>query len=343
MDYRSLGNTGLKVSALSYGNMTASWGPDTEQTHFEITEKCIQAGVNFFDTAENSGKGTAESILGKNLKQGGWDRDDLVISTKLSPNFDQFFGNGRKRMRRGLSSSLERLQLNNVDLLFLHRPDSEVPLLEQIRTMNWFIEQDLTYYWGTSEFTPQMIMEIHKLCDKHGFHHPVVEQCEYNMLMRENMELNYVPFFDEWGMGTTVWSPLAMGILSGKYNDGNVLPDSRFANMSELPVLASLYQKYVGWRPDRGAHMLQGLSRLAGELGCSQSQLALAWVIKSQDVSTCILGASSLQQLESNLGALEVSKKLNADIEGRVEELLGNRPLPPVNFRYFQLSEPRRK
>ena len=184
MVYRSLGRSGLKVSILSYGNMTTNGNNEAEQSHFEMTDKCIRAGINFFDTAEVYGSGVAETILGKNLKTGDWDLDDLIITTKLMPSVGKMYGNSRKRLKRGIVNSLERMQLDHVDILYLHRPDNFVPLEEQVRAMNQIIEDDLAYYWGTSQFTPQSLLEIFRICDKYGLIPPIVEQVEYSMLER---------------------------------------------------------------------------------------------------------------------------------------------------------------
>ena len=171
MEYRSLGKSGLKVSVLGFGNMTSGWEGDTEAWSYQCIDKCFRAGVNFIDTAEFYGMGKAETVLGANLKQGGWDRDDIIISTKLNPApmCCGMQGNSMKRMRAGMNRCLERLQMDNADVIFLHRFDHEVPLLEQIRTMNQFIEDEKAYYWGTSEFTPQQLMECHQLCERYGF------------------------------------------------------------------------------------------------------------------------------------------------------------------------------
>ena len=185
-------------------------------------------------------------------------------------------------------------------------------------------------------------MEIHQICEKYGFVHPVVDQCEYNMLTRQKIEVDYVPLFEQYGLGTTVWSPLAMGILSGKYNDGNVPPGTRFAKMANVPLLQRLYHNYIGKYTDKGTAMLQGIAKIADEVGCTQSQLAIAWAIANRDVSSCLFGAKDTTQLDDNLIALDVSKKLNGDVLGRIEEALGNRPTPSMNWRIFTPNPPRR-
>ena len=351
MEYRYLGRSGLKVSALSYGNMTSGMGffkgkpapldSFVEQTHFEIIERSIKAGINFFDTAEFYGSGTSEVILGRNLKQGGWDRDELIISTKLNPTFGGLQGLSRKRMRQGYAKSLERLQLDYADVVFLHRFDYDVPLKESISTINEFIENDQAFYWGTSEFTPAQISECHLICEKYGWIPPIVEQCEYNMLTRDVFERDYAPIFDQYGTGTTVWGPIAGGALSGKYNDGKIPDNTRYSDQENIWI-NRIYHKRLGWRPNNGVDMLKGLAKIAEELNCTQAQLALAWVLVNKDVSTALFGASSVKQFEDNIQALKVVEKLDSNVLNRIEEVLVNRPTPETNFRTFTPHQPRR-
>lgn len=340
MEYRSLGKSGIKVSALGFGTMTSGLGADTEEWAFACIDKCIRAGVNSIDTSEIYGNGIAETVLGKNLKTGGWDRDDLVISGKFFPALSMF-GNSRKRLRIAMEKSLERMQLEYVDIAFLHRPDIEVPLEEQARTMNQFIEDDKAFYWGTSEFSPQQVMEIHQICEKNGLIHPIVEQCQYNMLCRENVETKLLPFFDDFGMGTAVSSPLCSGILSGRYNTGEWDETGRFAT-TQFPTYKQLWELFMVKNKDKTLNTLRDLATIASELGCTQAQLAVAWVLKSKDVSTCLLGASKPEQLDTTLGSVDVAKQLNSEVLERIEEILGNRPTPPLNYRYFKPIFPRR-
>ena len=339
MEYRNLGNSGLKVSALSYGNMTSGMGifkgikdvydVEVEKHHLAMMGKCISLGINFFDTAEVYGFHLSEIYLGNNIKQGGWDRDELIITTKFNPGqkIAGIQSNSRKRLRVGMKKSLERLQLDNVDVIYLHRPDDSVPLKEQISAMNEFIENDYAYYWGTSEFTAESLNEIFMLCEKYGWIAPIVEQCEYNMLTRKRFEVEYVPIFDTYKLGTTTWSPLYGGMLTGKYN--NEMPaDSRFGKNE--------------WGLDKSKEFLQSLGKIAQEIGCTQSQLAIAWVLQNKDVSTVLFGATSERQIEDNVGALSFVKSLTKDVTDRIEALLENRPDPPINFRSFTPREPRR-
>lgn len=350
MDYRYLGNSGLKVSVLGFGNMTTGMNffrgkedvldPEIEQNHFLMTERCIKAGINFFDTAEIYGLGTSEVILGRNLKQGNWDRDELIITTKMNPRLTGIQGMSRKRLRSGVAKSLDRMQLDHVDLLYLHRFDYDVPLKESVSVMNECIENDQAFYWGTSEFTPQQLVECHLICEKYGFSPPVVEQCEYNMLVRDVFERDYAPIFDQYHTGTTVWSPICGGLLSGKFNDGNIPEGTRYSG--DTPYAKMVFHRKLGWRPNNGSEMLQGLGNIAKELNCTQAQLCLAWVIKNKDVSLALFGASNLTQLEDNIGAVKVVKLLDQNILDRIEALLNNRPAPPTDFRTFTPRAPRR-
>lgn len=337
MKYRYLGRSGLKVSVLSFGNMTSGMGifsskkdeydVSVENHHYELMEKCISKGINFFDTAEIYGGGLSEVYLGNNLRKGGWDRDDLILTTKFHPSKGGRQGNSHKRLRTGVHKALDRLKLDNVDVLFLHRPDPHVPLKEQVKAMNEMIDQDLAYYWGTSEFPSETISEIFAICEKYGYAAPIVDQCEYNMLTRKKVEVDYWPLYEQYGYGTMTWSPLYGGMLSGKYNDG-IPKDSRFGQH--------------GWDLDVGVDKLRGLGAIAAELACSQSQLALAWCLANKDVSTVLFGSTTKEQIDSNVGAVQFIEALTPEVQARIETLLGTRPDPPMNFRFFMPREPRR-
>lgn len=331
MEYQYLGNSGLKVSILSLGYSTTGidvntvLSPEFEQSKFESMDLCIKFGINFFDTSEVYSNGLSEIILGKNLKQGGWDRDELVIATKLYPPPHAIFGNGRKRIRERMKKSLERLQLDNVDILYLHRPDLHTPILEQISVVNELLDNEQTYYWGTSEFSSSQIEEIYYLCEKHGFVPPIADQCQYNMLFRKTIEQENIPLFRNYKFGAVAYSPAAGGALSGKFNDGTIPPGSKYLN-NFFPKLE--YQRILGWRENNGSAMLKGLKSIAGELGCTQNQLALAWVLLNPNISSVLFGASSLGQISANLEAIEISKRINESLLVRIEALLINKPSP---------------
>ena len=240
MEYRNLGNSGLKVSVLGLGysttglNQTLVESAEFEQRKFEEMKASIDGGINFFDTAENYSNGFSEIILGRNLKQGGWDRDDLIISSKILPSRQGIQGNSRKAMRAVIERSLQRLQLQTIDVLSYHRIDIQTPLLEQISIMNEFIENEKIYYWGTSEYTCSELEEIFSLCEKHGYIPPIADQCQYNMLWRDRLEVEYLPLFDRYKFGTFVYSPSASGALSGRFNEGSIPAGSKYLALARL-------------------------------------------------------------------------------------------------------------
>lgn len=333
MLYRNLGNSGLKVSAISFGNWLTGNNLELEETQFECFKKSVEGGINFFDTAEVYGAGNAETIFGNILKRGDWDREKLVISTKFIRCGNKV-GLGRKRLIQGFRNSLKRLQLDYVDVMFLHRYDQEVPLEETIRTVNHLIEKGKADYWGTSEFSPLELQECFRICDKYGFVHPSADQCQYNMLWRDKVEVEYVPLYDKYGLGTTIWSPLCGGILSGKYNNLEIPEGSRLADPTLPPPVKTRYDSFfLPENQEKTRNMLQSLAGIAADIGCTQSQLCLAWCVKNPDVSTSIFGATRVSQVEDNLGALDVVDRLTPDILTRIEEALGTRPSPPMNWR----------
>ena len=348
MEYRNLGNSGLKVSVLAFGYSTTGIDINTvrsaeyEQLKFESLSLCIKNGINFFDTAEIYSAGLSEIILGKNLKQGGWDRDELVISTKLHCYYTAagLQGLSRKRVRVGVKNSLQRLQLDTVDILYYHKNDCSVPLKEQVSIMNESIENEKIYYWGTVEYSPEELLEIFKICDKYGYIPPISEQCQYNMLYRKYLESDYVPLFDHYKLGTAIFSPAAGGLLAGRFNNGTVPQDSKYAIVGFF--LDPIYQETLGWRKNNGADMLQQLKQIADDLGCTQVQLATAWTLYNKDVSTSIIGVKRPEHILDNIQALSVLKKLTPEILEKIEVILNNRPTPPINFRTFTIRDNRR-
>lgn len=304
MEYKFIGPTGLKVSHLSLGCMTFD-DLSKEDQYFEIFKKCFDSGINFFDTAENYGNNTSEILLGKCIKRLGCPREDLVISTKLYyTNLDftnpkpNRVGLSRKHIIEGIKASLKRLQLDYVDLLFCHRPDIETPLEETCRAMNWVIEQGLAFYWGTSEWAAERITEAYGICDRLGLIKPVVEQTQYNMFVRERFEVEYANLFEKLKMGSTIWSPLARGILTGKYIE-EIPKDSRAGK--DARAKAWCYDPYMGTeeKKEKTVKILKGLMEIAGGVGCSLPVLALAWTLKNNDVSTCMIGANKVINLMS--------------------------------------------
>jgi voltage-dependent potassium channel beta subunit len=307
MEYRYLGNSGLKVSVLSFGNWLNSNKPEDYDITRDAMKLCFEAGVNFFDTAEIYGMGQAETIMGNAFKELALKREEIVVSTKIfkiGPGVNDTFLS-RKHIVEAIQNSLKRLQLDYVDVVFCHRPDFETPLEETCRAMNWVIENNKAFYWGTSEWPADRISKAIEICERLNLHKPIVEQCQYSMLVRDRFENEYRRLFSENKYGTTIWSPLAGGILAGKYNDGVIPEGSRYDNHKAF--LDPIWAKYMGeGKKEATLKKLNALGDLAKENGYSQAQLALAWTIASSDVSTCILGFTRLSQVEENLKAMEL-------------------------------------
>jgi voltage-dependent potassium channel beta subunit len=322
MEYRRLGRSGLKVSALSFG----SWVTFSNQVDVDAAKKLMHtaydAGVNFFDNAEAYAGGESEKIMGRVLKDSGWRRDSYVVSSKV------FFGSTKERKpnQTGLSrkhvfeacdQALERLQVDYLDLYFCHRPDEETPIEETVFAMNDLIRQGKVFYWGTSEWSAQQIMEAYAVARQYNLIPPTMEQPQYNMLHRDRVEKEYRRLYQEIGLGTTVWSPLASGLLTGKYNDG-IPENSRLT----LPGYEFLRDMLLGENAEKNLAMVRGLGDLASELGTSMAKMSLAWVLKNPNVSTVILGASRPEQLQENLKALDVVEQLTDEVMQRIEEIL---------------------
>lgn len=330
MEYRRLGSSGLQVSALSLG----AWVTYGGQVGLDIAYDCMtaayNAGVNFFDNAEVYANGNAEIVMGEVIKKTDWRRSDLIISTKLfwggnGPN-DQ--GLSRKHLIEGLHASLKRLQMDYVDLLFCHRPDPQTPIEETVWTMTQFINQGKAFYWGTSEWSATQIMEAYAVARREHLIPPTMEQPEYNMFHRERVEREYACLYREIGLGTTIWSPLASGLLTGKYNNG-IPEDSRMA----LEGYEWLRKRLNSDKGKEQIVKVRQLTSIADELGCSTAQLALAWCLKNPDVSTVITGASRGSQVQENMKALEVSNQLTPEVLEQIENVLNNKPAPQPNYR----------
>ncbi|CAG9317657.1 unnamed protein product [Blepharisma stoltei] len=242
-----------------------------------------------------------------------------------------------------MRNSLKRLQLGYVDAMYLHRYDQEVPLEETIRAVNHLIEKGKADYWGTSEFTALEIQEWYKISDKYGFIRPVVDQCQYSLIVRDKVEVEFPPLFDKYGMGAVAWSPLMGGFLSGKYNDMSIPEGSRLADPSLPQIAKKPYESFfLPENQEKTRKLLGGLGELASEIGCSQSQLALAWCLKNNDISSAIFGATKLYQAEDNLGAIDALSKLTPEILAKIEEIFDTRPKPPINWRNWQSMPSRR-
>jgi len=324
MEYRHLGKSGIRVSALSLGAWITYGGQVGEDMAHDCMAAAYEAGVNFFDNAESYANGEAEIVMGRVIRQAGWKRSDVVISTKIfwggdGPNDT---GLSHKHLVEGINASLERLQMDYVDLLFCHRPDIHTPVEETVWAMNQIIQQGKAFYWGTSQWSAQQIMDAYGIARREHLIPPLMEQPEYNMFHRERVEREYALLYEKIGLGTTIWSPLDSGILTGKYNQG-IPEDSRLAK--ETWLQRELVQEKI--------EKVRQLTPIAEELGSSMAQLALAWCLKNPDVSTVITGASRPEQVRENMGALDLVGRLTPEVMARIEGILDNKPEPWPDYR----------
>jgi len=319
MSYRRLGRSGLKVSAISLGSWVTFGNQMDEDKAFASMSAAREAGVNFFDNAEVYAGGESERIMGRVLARSGWERRDFVVSTKLfwgiheGVNVENTLN--RKYLRQAIEGSLERLQLDFVDLVFCHRPDPETPVEETVWAMHDMVSQGRALYWGTSEWPAADIRAAYEIAERHHLHKPVMEQPQYNLFHRERVEEEYARLYEDCGLGLTTWSPLASGLLTGKYVHG--IPEGSRAT---LPGYEWLRDELT----DPARNQAVGrLIPLADELGCSVAQLAIAWCLANPRVSSVITGATSVAQVRENLGALDVLPKLSAATLARIGELTG--------------------
>ncbi|MFM2356446.1 MAG: hypothetical protein RLZZ528_2182 [Pseudomonadota bacterium] len=328
MHYRRLGKSGLQVSALSYG----SWVTFAKQVDVGAAKAMLttayDAGVNFFDNAEGYEQGKSELVMGQAIQELGWSRDSFIVSSKV-------FWGGAKPTQRGLSAkhvtdaahaALKRLRVDYLDLYFCHRPDIDTPIEETVRAMHNLVQQGKVIYWGTSEWSAQQITEAHLASARWGLTPPVMEQPQYNLFERQKVEADYLPLY-EIGLGTTIWSPLASGLLTGKYS-GGVAQDSRAA----LPGYEWLRDEITSPDGQKKVEKAARLSKLAAEAGLSLPHMALAWCLRNPNVSTVILGASRISQLQDNLKALDALPKLTPDLLQAIEDIVQTRPAPPRRY-----------
>lgn len=328
MEFRYLGNSGLKVSVLSFGNWVNN---ESDQLTEDSVKICLEHGINFFDTAEIYGFGRAETSLGRAFKKLNVPREKIVVSTKIykissDPN-DSFLS--RKHIIEAMKGSLKRLQLDYVDVAFCHRYDMQTPLEETCRAMNFLIDQGLAFYWGTSEWTACQIMEAKTICRQLHLVEPIVEQCQYNLMVRDKMENEYSDLFKKHKMGTTIWSPLFSGVLTGKYINDKP-KDSRLAtHEGDAKYHNDIYNNN---KKEWDEKLLKLKNIAESQLKCTLTQLSIAWVIANTDVSTCILGASKADQLHETIGALKIYKNLDKAIMKEIETILGNAPDGEMDF-----------
>ncbi|MGA7194694.1 MAG: aldo/keto reductase [Anaerolineales bacterium] len=319
MEYRHLGRAGIRVSELSFG----SWVTFHNQVNVKAAVECMaaayDAGVNFFDNAEVYAGGKSEEVMGAALKKLGWRRSSYLVSTKfywgINDGVNERSTLNRKRLIEGINGSLQRLQLDYVDLIFCHRPDSTTPIEETVWAMHNIIEQGKAMYWGTSEWAASEIVAAIEIAERHHLHKPTMEQPEYNLFQRRRFDNDYVRLYKEYGYGSTTWSPLASGLLTGKYSNG-IPKDSRAAlkgydwlnkNMTDQEKLAKV----------------RGLEPIAKELDCTLPQLSLAWCLKNPFVSTVITGASRVSQVKENMKAIEVESKITSEILEKIDKIFG--------------------
>ncbi len=330
MEYRYLGRSGLKVSALSFGAWVTFGTQIGEDVAHGMMQAALDAGVNFFDNAEVYADGVAETIMGSVIKKAGWKRSDLVISTKLFWGGEGVNDKGlsRKHIVEGMNASLKRLQMDYVDLIFAHRPDLHTPVEETVRAFNHLIDQGKAFYWGTSEWSAAQIMEAHGIARELNLIPPLMEQPQYHMFHRERFEVEYARLYEQVGMGTTIWSPLASGLLTGKYNKG--MPAGTRATLEGYEWLKSRFEDEEALT---NIAKVGKLMDIADEIGCSMAQIALAWTLKNPNVSTTITGASRVEQVVENMKAIDYVEKLTPDVMARIEEILDNKPKPETDFR----------
>jgi len=318
MNYRRLGSSGLQLSELSLGSWVTYHNQVDTRAAIEMLAAAMDAGINFFDNAEAYAKGSSEVVMGEAFKALQWPRLNYVVSTKFFWGLDRdgHAANrkdtlNRKYLMQAIDGSLQRMQLEHIDIVYCHRPDPHTPIEETVRAMSDMITQGKALYWGTSEWPADSVRAAWELAERHHLHKPVVEQPQYHLLHRKRVEQEYSRLIEDIGLGLTTWSPLASGLLSGKYRQG--IPEGSRGAMPSMAFLQSQLTDAA-----RNAAVAQ-LEPIADELGATLAQLAIAWVLKNPNVSSVITGASRLAQLQSNLGAIEIAGKLTPELMARID------------------------
>lgn len=325
MEYRRMGKSGLQLSVLSLGSWVTFHKQINDGSADELMGIAYDNGINFFDNAEAYALGESEKMMGRVLKNKHWDRTSYTLSSKAyfgwrgEGNKPNQTGLSRKHLMEACHEALQRLQTDYLDLYFCHRPDTNVPIEEVVWTMHNLIQQGKVLYWGTSQWSGAEIMEAHRVADRYHLIAPTVEQPQYNMFERFKMEQDYLPVFKNAGMGTTIWSPLAAGFLTGKYNNG--IPEG-----SRLAIEGFDWLKNR-WIQDAKLEKVKKLTALSDELGVSLAALAIAWTINNQNVTTAILGATKKEQLLENLKALPALALLSDEVMEKIENILQNKPV----------------
>ena len=320
MNYRRLGSSGLKVSELSLGAWVTYGGQVGEETATKCMAAAYEAGVNFFDNAEAYARGNAEVVMGSVIKSLRWPRESIVVSSKVfwggrGPNDE---GLSRKHIIEACKNSLKRLQLDYLDLFFCHRPDPNTPIEETVRAMDDLIHQGKILYWGTSMWRKDDILEAYNIAREQSLVPPQMEQPVYNLLQRDRVEMEYLPLYSKIGLGLTTWSPLASGLLTGKYRKG--IPEGSRASIANMKWLRESMLT-----PENLA-VVEQFEPIAKDLGCTLAQLAIGWCCRNPNVSTVITGATTPEQVKENMKAIDVVPKLDADITQRIDDILKGRP-----------------
>ncbi len=324
MEYRRLGKSGLQVSALSFGSWITFGKQIGDTTADNLLTLSYDNGVNFFDNAEIYAAGKSEEVMGAILKQKQWARSSYIISSKVYFGYEDKKPNqtglSRKHIIEGCHAALKRLQVDYIDLFYCHRPDKNTPIEETVWAMNTLIQQGKILYWGTSEWANDEIMAAFVFAERNRLIGPTMEQPQYNLFERTKLEKDYLLLFRDFGLGTTIWSPLASGLLTGKYNDG--IPQD---NRLHIEGMDWLKERTLG--EESRIEKTKKLTAFAKELGISVSQLSIAWTLKNPNVSTTILGASKTTQLTENLKALDCVPLLTNEVMLKIEEIVGNKPV----------------
>lgn len=323
MEYRRLGKSGLKVSVLSFGSWLTFGKQIEDGTATALMHRAYDAGVNFFDNAEIYARGQSETVMGEILHQANWARDTYTVSSKVYWGGDKptQIGLSRKHVTEACHAALKRLQVDYLDLYFCHRPDKSTPVEETVWAMHNLIQQGKILYWGTSEWSAQELQEAYSAARQYNLVPPTMEQPQYNMFVRNRVEVEYKKLYEGMGLGTTIWSPLASGLLTGKYNDGS-------ADKTRLDIEGMDWLKNRVLVEENLAKVAK-LIVLANELGTTMPRLALAWTIKNPNVSTAIMGASKVSQLDDNLQALTLLPLLTDEVMAAIEVILANKPAQP--------------
>ena len=324
MKYRRLGTSGLQISELSFGAWVTFAQQISEATAEKLMTLAYDSGVNFFDNAEAYVNGKAEIVMGKILKRKGWPRDTFLVSSKVfwggdKPNQE---GLSRKHVMEACHAALRRLRVDYLDLYFCHRSDPNTPIEETVRAMSDLVAQGKVLYWGTSEWSAEEIMRAHKIARELRLVPPTMEQPQYNMFHRARVEREYASLYDTLGLGTTIWSPLASGLLTGKYNDGD--PGGTRISLKDY---AWLREKFETDEARKRLAKVKRLAALAKDLGTTLPRLALAWCLKNPRVSSVITGASKPEQVKENMKAGELVDKLDDAVLQRIEQILQNKPI----------------